>query len=134
VGLYSLVGSVNGETTQGDKFFRVTRTPVSNAQIELKTRTAAKTSASIRMLISQQRSSVRLQAQGVRPESLEIFVYDLSGKLCFNEERSSKILEFSGLDKTGRRLPNGIYFYLVKARDRSGQIYQSRLERFVLMR
>ncbi len=134
VGLYSLAGSVNGETTQGDKFFRVSRTPVIRTQIELKARLSPKTIAPLKIVVLQQKPTVRFQAQGMRPERMQIAIYDLSGKLLFSDERFSKTLEFLGLDRHGHPLPNGVYFYLVRAQDRSGENYQSRLERFVLMR
>ena len=132
-GLYALVGTVNGAALQGDSQVRVINLATLSRQIELKPK-PLRTGTPLRLVISQRKPTVRFQAQGSFPMSFQVSVYDLSGRLLYSEDRPTDSLEFSGLDRAGRSLPNGVYFYIATIRDRSGNIYQSRLERFVFVR
>ncbi len=133
-GLYALVGYVNGERVQGDFRIRVAGNASvigSARQIVLQ---SARGTSPLKMTVLQRKPTLRFRAEREASVTMRVFVYDLTGRLLFDEAQTSGTLEFSGLDRSGRPLPTGVYFYLVMLRDHGGHLYRSRLERFVLVR
>jgi hypothetical protein len=78
--------------------------------------------------------SVRFVAEGQGITGMEAQVFDLSGKLIFDQETTGPTLTFRGLGTDGRPLANGVYLYVVTTRGSNGQQRTSEVKKLVLMR
>jgi hypothetical protein len=78
--------------------------------------------------------SVRFVAEGQGITEMEAQVFDLSGKLIFDQETTGTTLTFRGLGTDGRPLANGAYLYVVTVRGPDAQQLRSEVKKLVLTR
>jgi hypothetical protein len=77
--------------------------------------------------------SVRFVAEGQGIVGMEAQVFDLSGKLVFDQETIGTTLTFSGLGTDGRPLANGVYLYLVNVRGADGETITSEVRKLIIL-
>jgi hypothetical protein len=65
---------------------------------------------------------------------LSVQIFNLGGKLIFNESTTDNRLVFKGLDRYGRPLSNGVYLYIIVARRDDGTIFQSNIKKLIVLR
>jgi hypothetical protein len=78
--------------------------------------------------------SVRFVAEGQAITGIEAQVFDLSGKLVFDQHTTGTTLTFRGLGADGRPLANGVYLYIVSVRGIDGSTVGSEVRKLVLLR
>jgi hypothetical protein len=72
--------------------------------------------------------TARFVVKGQGIESVQVAVYDLSGRRVFTSDwYPGDIVEWHTVDDKGRRLANGAYLYLVKAKGANGEEVVSRV-------
>jgi len=77
----------------------------------------------------------RFVAEGQPVQDLKVEIYSLSGKLVYDSGlvRGSS-LRWAGLSNDGQRVANGVYLYVLKARDLSGRIVKTEVRKLVVLR
>ncbi len=78
--------------------------------------------------------SVRFVAEGQGITGVEAQIFDLSGKLVFDQATTGTALTFRGLNTDGRQLANGVYLYLVNVRGTGGETITSEVRKLVILR
>lgn len=77
--------------------------------------------------------ALNIQGRGIK--RLEIQGYDLGGRSRFHESAQGSQLEWRALDeRTGRRLANGVYLYLVTVEGVNGETWRSDVRKLVVLR
>ncbi len=71
---------------------------------------------------------------GTGIETSNIRIYNLAGKLMFEQEATSNTIRFYGEDMRGNPLPNGVYLYMITVKGRDNQTYRSEVRKLVIMR
>jgi len=81
----------------------------------------------------------RLQQDGTlvvlaqRPaQEIQLWVYDLSGRLVASESALGSELRFRGLSRDGWRLARGVYLYIVTLYGRDGTIWRSEVRKLIV--
>jgi hypothetical protein len=84
-------------------------------------------------------SKIKVRAQGQelvfiispdRVRAISVSVYDLGGRLLFVDRADGPRLSFTD----ARRLPNGVYFYLISTWDSGGRLTAREVRQFALVR
>jgi hypothetical protein len=78
--------------------------------------------------------SVRFVVEGQGVTGMEAQVFDLSGRLIFNQDMTGTTLTFRGLGADGRPLANGVYLYTVSVRGSDGSVVRNEVRKLVLLR
>jgi hypothetical protein len=65
---------------------------------------------------------------------MEVHVYDLSGRIVFDQATTGTTLIFRGLSSDGRPLANGVYLYTVAIKGVDGRIMMSEIKKLVILR
>lgn len=77
--------------------------------------------------------TLNVRGQGVQNVSIQ--GYDLGGRSRFHESAQGSQLEWRALDeRTGRRLANGVYLYLVTVEGVNGETWRSDVRKLVVLR
>jgi hypothetical protein len=76
----------------------------------------------------------RLQVDGQGIAAVRVEGYDLTGRRRFEAEAAGSQVQWAPLDRSGRRLANGVYLYLVIVRGVSGEVWHSTIRKMVLLR
>ncbi|MEM4413948.1 MAG: M6 family metalloprotease domain-containing protein [Candidatus Caldarchaeum sp.] len=81
----------------------------------------------------------RLQQDGTlvvlaqRPaQEIQLWVYDLSGRLVAAERALGSELRFRGLSRDGQRLARGVYLYIVTLYGRDGSVWRSEVRKLIV--
>jgi hypothetical protein len=70
-----------------------------------------------------------------RPEAIKVEVYDLSGRIIFiSDWTEGNRLEWHLEDSLGKAVANGIYLYMITARDSMGRLIKSDVAKLVVTR
>ncbi len=69
-------------------------------------------------------------------ESVQLEIFDLRGQIIFSiqGEENISVVKWHLEDKQGRLVPNGIYLYILRARDRSGQVITTKVQKIFVTR
>jgi M6 family metalloprotease-like protein len=69
-------------------------------------------------------------------ESVQLEIFNLSGQLLFSAQgdENASVVKWHLEDKQGRPVPNGIYLYVIRARDREGQLITTRVQKIFVAR
>jgi hypothetical protein len=71
----------------------------------------------------------------VSVKSVQLEVFGLDGRLRYRSpSESGPTLRWHYQDNDGNPLPNGVYLYVLRARDSAGQILISRAQKLVIVR
>ncbi|MCS7197319.1 MAG: gliding motility-associated C-terminal domain-containing protein [Candidatus Bipolaricaulota bacterium] len=74
------------------------------------------------------------EAQGYNIESVQVQVYNLTGKLVFSAETAGNSLSWNGLSSDGRQLANGVYLYVMTVKGTYGDIVQTKVQKLAILR
>jgi M6 family metalloprotease-like protein len=73
--------------------------------------------------------------EGSEFETVQLDIFDLQGQLIFSAQGDEKaVVRWHLEDKAGRPVPNGLYLYVLYARDHDGNIFINRVQKFVVAR
>lgn len=78
-------------------------------------------------------TSRSIELQGHQIASAQVQVFDLSGNLIIQEHSSNGLVRFNMVSSNGKRLANGVYLYVVRAKGYSGERWQSEVRKFVIL-
>ncbi len=79
--------------------------------------------------------SFQFVAQGRPVQDFGVEIYSLSGKLVYDSGLvRGTSLRWAGLSNDGRPVANGVYLYVLKARDSYGRIIKTEVRKLVLLR
>jgi len=79
-------------------------------------------------------TAARFSAQGQGIESLKVDVFDLAGRKVYDSGFVAGNALSWNLESMGRRVANGVYFYIVTVRGTNGEIIQSEVRKLVVLR
>lgn len=88
----------------------------------------------IQVLPTKEGITMAFRAQGNGIIAMSVTVFDLSGRQIFRSEERAGAEVLWLLTSANRTVPNGVYLYLVTARGPDGQIVQSKVYKFVVLR
>jgi hypothetical protein len=78
--------------------------------------------------------STQFVVSGSGVAGLQVQVYDLSGKVVFNQETNGTTLTFHGQGVDGQMLANGVYLYAVTVKGLNGQSVTTEVKKLVVLR
>lgn len=97
--------------------------------------------AELRPFLTLQSAGVRqsagkfsFEAQGTNIESVQVHVYDTSGRLVSTIENSGNRLSWNGLNRNGQRLANGVYLYVMTVQGTYGDLVRTKVQKFAVLR
>lgn len=77
---------------------------------------------------------IRVEVEGVGIESVQLQLFDLTGRQLLERTTEGTALTLPGADESGRLLSNGVYLYVVTAKDGAGNVLRSVVRKLVIRR
>ncbi|MBI3460956.1 T9SS type A sorting domain-containing protein [Candidatus Acetothermia bacterium] len=77
---------------------------------------------------------IRVEVEGVGIESVQLQLFDLTGRQLLERTTEGTALSLPGADESGRLLSNGVYLYVVTAKDGAGNVLRSVVRKLVIRR
>ncbi|MBI3660870.1 hypothetical protein HY230_10440, partial [Candidatus Acetothermia bacterium] len=75
-----------------------------------------------------------VDAQGTGIATLQVQLFDLTGRQLLNRISNSNLLALPAVDEMGRLLPNGVYLYVISVRGNESELIRSELKKLILLR
>jgi hypothetical protein len=80
------------------------------------------------------KSLATLEVKGQGIKSIEIQIFNLTGKELFKKDIQGTIFSFEARDTQGNPLANGVYLYVITVRGYDGQVIRSEVRKLVVLR
>ncbi len=128
--LYSIVVEVQGPggTTQLSHFVTVKHTSTAG----LEALSVKGVQAMSNVLSAQQPMTLFVEGSGIA--SVEVELFDLTGRQVAKYEAQGQALSFYAMDKLGRTLANGVYLYTVKVKGYDGKVIRTEIRKLIVKR